>query len=270
MTPPPDERFAVITRARRVWAIGAIHADATRLTALHAALLDKFEPGDRLVYLGNYMGVGAETIATLDELVRFRRALLALLSPYLEAADIVYLRGAHEEMWQKLLQLQFAVGPAQALEWMLGHGVDPTIRAYGGNPDEGRLRAREGVLVLTRWTTELRDKVAGHPGHADILNRLKRAAFTEGGELLYVHAGVDPTRPVTEQGDTFWWGSGYFSKITEPYQGFRRVVRGYDRDHGGVALTDFTATIDGGCGFGGPLIGACITLAGEVEAWIEA
>src|SRR3546814_14736289 len=63
-------------------------------------------PGDRLVYLGNMVGHGTATIATLDELLAFRRDFLCL--PGVEPEDIVYLRGAQEEMWRKLLQIQFA------------------------------------------------------------------------------------------------------------------------------------------------------------------
>lgn len=266
--PAADERFAVLTRANRIWAVASIHAEAGRLRALHATLETKFEPGDRLVYLGNYIGIGNAVTATLDELVRFRRLLLALLSPYLEATDIVYLRGAQEEMWDKLLQLQFAIGPAQTLDWMLSHGVEPTVRAYGGDPVEGRGRAREGVLPLTHWTSALRNAVQRHPGHTDVLNHLKRAAFTD--TILFVHAGIDPGRPLTEQRDTFWWGSGYFSEISSAYHQFKKVVRGYDRSRSGVVVKEFTATIDGGCGFGGPLVAACFTPQGDVAERIEA
>ena len=37
--------------------------------------------------------------------------------------SVAYLRGAQEEMWAKLLQLQFATDPRQVLGWMLSHGV---------------------------------------------------------------------------------------------------------------------------------------------------
>ena len=34
-----------------------------------------------------------------------------------------------------------------------------------------------------------------------------RAAFTEDGAVLFVSAGIDPTRPLPAQGDSFWWGA---------------------------------------------------------------
>ena len=261
-----DRRFAVLTEVGRVWAVGAVHAHVERLRAIHEELETRFELGDRLVYLGNYLG-GGDIIDTLDEMTAFRRRLLV---PGMEADDIVYLRGAQEEMWHKLLQIQFATKPGEVLSWMLGKGIGAALTAYGGDPEEGQLRFREGVVSATRWTSELRTAMQGHPGHEDLLNDLKRAAYTEGGELLFVHAGVDPGRPLTEQGDTFWWGSGYFADISRPFAGFKRVVRGFDRQKRGVTTTDFTASVDGGCGFGGSLIAACFTLDGAICDQIEA
>ena len=262
-----DERFAVLTQAGRVWAIGAIHADVDRLKAVHEELETRFELGDRLVYLGNYLGSAGNILETLDELTAFRRRLLV---PGMETIDIVYLRGSQEEMWHKLLQIQFATGPGEVLTWMLDQGIGATLTAYGGDPEVGHLRFREGVVAATRWTGELRTAMQAHPGHADILNDLKRAAYTEGGELLFVHAGLDPGRPLTEQGDTFWWGSGYFADIDQPFAGFRRVVRGFDRQRRGPMETAYTTSLDGGCGFGGNLVAACFTLDGESCDRIEA
>ena len=68
------------------------------------------EEGDRLVYLGNYLGYAPHVRETVDELLAFRSAFLAL-PPYADPNDIVYLRGSQEEIWQKILQLQFAQNP---------------------------------------------------------------------------------------------------------------------------------------------------------------
>jgi serine/threonine protein phosphatase 1 len=262
------EKFGVVEGARRVWTVGAVHGELAHLSALHGVLEARFARGDRLVYLGNYLGRGADVIATIDELLLFRRALLARFTLF--DKDIVFLRGAQEEMWQKLLQIQIAQDPAQVLEWVLAQGVDATLRAYGVHPDEARLRCREGPLALARWSLEVRQAIRGHPGHETLLAALRRAALTADGRLLFVHAGVDPTRPLAAQSDSFWWGSRGFSVIDRPHEGFRRIVRGYDPSHSGLAIGEVTATIDSGCGFGGPLTAACIDSAGEVVDLIEA
>ena len=267
MAPASDERFAVLHAARRVWAVAALHGEAGRLENLHRALWARFQPGDRLVYLGNYLGYGPDIPGTLDELLNFRRSLLA--RPGMEAWDIAYLRGVQEEMWHKLLQVQFATDSRQVFDWMMAQGVDATLAAYGGNQETARARFREGVLATTRWTGELRVAMQHHAGHDDLLHVLRRAAYTSGGELLFVHAGVDPSRPLSEQSDTFWWGSGYFGAISQPFEGFRRVVRGFDRNHGAPEEGPYTASIDGGAGRGGPLIAACYTLEGARADRIE-
>lgn len=276
-----NQRFADLRQPRRVWAVGAIHGDAGRLGAIHDEVGKRFVAGDRLVYLGNLVGHGPAVTETLDELLGFRIALLAV--PGLEADDIVYLRGAQEEMWQKLLQLQFAPNPAEVLGWMLNQGVGATLAAYGGSAEAGLRAAREGAVALTRWTNALRAAMRDRPGHENLASALRRAAYTslpgrnEGGEggreptgLLLVHAGLDPARPLAAQGDAFWWGAPGFQRISGPYETFARVVRGYDPARGGIAVTDHAATLDAGCGFGGRLACACLAPSGEILEIIEA
>lgn len=263
-----SERFAALRRAQRVWAVAAIHGDAQRLAAIHAGLEQRFASGDRLVYLGNYLGRGAAVVETMDELLRFRRALIA--QPGMFAYDVVYLRGSQEEMWQKLQQLQFAVNPREVLDWMLSHGVAATLTAYGGDIKQGLAAARDGAVSITRWTNQLRAGVAKMPGHQALLSSLRRAAYTDDGALLFVHAGVDASRPLEAQRDVLWWGASGFGQWQAPYQGFRLVVRGYDHGHGGMTRTPFGLTVDDGCGFGGKLTAVCVDATGEVVEWIEA
>jgi serine/threonine protein phosphatase 1 len=262
-----QERFAVLRRARRVWAVAAIHGEAGRLASLHRVLADAFEPGDRLVYLGNYLG-GSEVIATIDELLAFRRSLIA--RPLLFASDLAYLRGSLEEMWQKLLQLQFAPNPREVFTWMMEHGTGAALRAYGGDEKAGATAAREGAVGITRWTQSLRAAMQARPGHYTLMSALRRAALTDDGGLLFVHAGIDPSRPLSAQSDSFWWNLGGFSRLAQPYAGFRRVIRGYDRRHSGLVESPYTTSIDAGSGFGGPLLAACFDPDGTLLATIEA
>ena len=259
----PD-RFATIKGANRVWAIGAIHGAADKLRALHQHLFDRFAEGDRLVYLGNYMGAKGDIIATLNELLRARRRLLAGPPP-LNPEDIVFLRGAQEEMWNKLLQLQFAPSPAEIIDWMLDHGMDSTIEAYGTKAHVARNIAREVTMAITHWTNGLRQNMQTHPGHRELLMHLRRAAFTRDEQLLFVHASIDPTRTLDQQADRFWWDNGQFEDIRTPYQNFRKVIRGYDHGCHGLQLNNaYTATIDGGCGRGGSLNAVCFGKDGEI------
>lgn len=261
------EIYAVIEAPVRVWAVAAINGDRRRLAALHGQLADRLGRGDRIVYLGNYLGVGGDPLGVIDELLEFRRFALTL--PGAEPWDIAYLRGIQEEMWHKLLQLQFAAEPREVLRWMLGHGVGATLEAYGDSTETAEMRAREGVLSITRWTNELRNAMHRRPGHDEFMASLRRYAVTQGERLLFVHAGIDPDRPLSQQGDTFWWGDAYFDAIEVPYAGFACVVRGFDRKHRGRVARPGTLSLDAGAGRGGALNAACLSPDGEVLHWLQ-
>ena len=222
--------------------------------------------------------VDAAVTDTLDALLRFRSLFMA--RPDAFACDVVHLRGSQEEMWQKLLQLQFATDPRAVLQWMLDQGVAATLESYGFSPREGLREAAAGPRQLTRWTGALRQRIQDHPGHWQLLGSLRRAAYTQprdhpgagnaGWGLLFVNAGLDPSRPLEAQKDSFWWGSSGFTGLDHPYGGYRRVVRGFCPQHPGLELGSFTATVDAGCGFGGALLAACFTAEGELADQIEA
>ncbi len=263
-----NRSFTALATPCRIWAIASVHGERDRLVAVCAALETKIEPGDRLVFLGNLLGHGRRIRETVDAALVFRRDFLA--RPGNDIGDIALLRGAQEEMWEKLFELQFAVNPAEVLEWMLDRGVAPTIEAYGGTARDGLSAARQGTLALGRWTGQLRDAVRAVPGHRDYMSALRRAAYTDDGLLVLVNAGLDPARPLDAQADTFWWADQAFERIEEPYYGCRLVVRGFDPEHRGVRVTEHTASLDGGAGFGGGLIAACITAEDGVIDVIEA
>ncbi|MEQ8968254.1 MAG: hypothetical protein RID91_20720 [Azospirillaceae bacterium] len=317
---PDPQRFAYLGRPRAVWAIGAAHGDAGRLAALHDHIAPRFRAGERMIYLGNFLGRGAHVRETVEEMLAFRRGLLA--QPGLLAEDVVYLRGQQEEMWQKLMQLQFAPNPAEVLGWMLDQGVGATLEAYGGSPREAMVAAREGAVQVTRWTNRLR-KAVNDAEHNRLLAALRRAALSdpvppaegaaaaaeaaaeapadtgaeagagvrtiaagEGGVarpdhadrdlagdqglgLLFVSGGLDPSRPLAAQTDSFWWDARGFDSIDAPYEAFGRIVRGFDPKNRGVVVEAVIATLDGGCGRGGSLVAGCFAPDGTVLDLVE-
>ena len=268
----PDYRFASLGSPSALWTVASIHGDLERLSSLHDAIAERFEPGQRLLYFGNYLGHSIEAAEVVDEVLAFRKRLTSL--PGVKADDIVYLRGAQEDMWAKLLQLQFYARPLELLLWMLNNGLAHTLQAYGINPHDGIGAAREGVVALTRWTNGIRQVFAEYRGHGDFMRAQRRAASTGLPDgrfpLLFVNAGIDPARPLEKQDEALCWAGEHFGDMNAPYAPFEKVVRGYDPLRGGVYLNCVTATLDGGCGFGGNLVGACLRPDGEMVEILEA
>ena len=95
-----------------------------------------------------------------------------------------------------------------------------------------------------------------------------RSATT--AQLLFVHAGVDASRPLAGQGDAFWWGDDDILALTAPFEGFRRVVRGFDRDRRGLVESEFAVSLDAGAGRGGRLLAAAFAADGSIVDTVEA
>src|SRR5882672_6128483 len=226
------DKFAVLRKCKRVWAVAAIHGEAEKLATLHRALEPRIVAGDRLVYLGNYLGHGPDVRATLDGLLAFRRELIA--RPGMFAADVAYLRGSQEEMWQKLLQLQFAPNPREVFAWMIEHGAGATLTTYGGEIQQGFVCTRDGPLAITRWTSKLRAAMQAVPGHYALMSALRRAAYTDDGALLFVHAGLDADRPLSAQSASLGWAPGSSASLDRPCGVFPRVARGFGRPQAGT------------------------------------
>lgn len=258
-------KFVDLGRPRRIWAVGAAHADVDRLDRVHAHIASGFRVGDRVVYLGDLIGWGERVLETIDAVLAFRRAVLAVPAALVD--DVVFLRGPREELWTKTLQLHFAPNPVEVLDWAMPRGLASVVAAYGGEIERGYAAARGGPVYTGRWTQTLRAAMAARPGHETFFNSLRRAAFVRasaGGGVLFVSAGLDPTQPFARQTDSFWWNSGGFKRVRGPFDGFGRIVRGFDPAHGGVERTEHTLTLDGGRG---PSVGgiACGLIAPDGE-----
>ena len=86
----------------------------------------------------------------------------------------------------------------------------------------------------------------------------------------FVSAGIDPSRPLAAQGDAFWWSAAGFAGLSEPYAGFRRLIRGHDPASGGLQLEGMTVTLDSGCGRGGRLACGLFDPDGTLAEIVEA
>ena len=75
-------------------------------------------------------------------------------------------------------------------------GMEATVQAYGGDLRQGFAATRDGPRTITRWTGALRSAMNAAPGHTTLFLALRHAAFTEKLSVLFVHAAIDPSRPL--------------------------------------------------------------------------
>ncbi len=185
----------------RIYAIGDIHGRADLLHHLHAEIAQDLERSPVrevcLVYLGDYLDRGPGSAAVLDLLVH---------SPF-PRAKRHFLKGNHEAM-----ALAFLEDPTGAASW-LQYGGRETLQSYGIDPGFPRGR-RELVRLRDRFYRRL------PKSHLALLERLNLSC--EVGDFLFVHAGIDPDRPLSRQreNDLLW--------IREPFLShpgpFERIV----------------------------------------------
>ena len=220
-----ESNFIEFNDASRIWAIGSIHSNSNSFNFIKNFIINNFQKGDKIVFLGNIIGLGKYTKETLNSVIDLR---FILMSKYkLKPNDVVFLRGAQEEMFSKVLQLHLAPNPTEIIDWMFDHGVDKTLDAYGFSKNNILNIASSGTVTISRWTSQLNQVVMSNPGHKEYLLNLKHAAYPVGKKILFVNRGVDITRPLSAQNDCFWWGYQNFSKYNKPYKSFIRIVRGY-------------------------------------------
>jgi serine/threonine protein phosphatase 1 len=99
-----------------LYAVGDIHGEVEMLRELLMKL--PHEPGDRFVFMGDYVDRGPDSWAVVEELIRFDKE-----------RECVFLLGNHESMFLDFIGWQ---GPAYfAGDAFLMNGGDRTLASYG-------------------------------------------------------------------------------------------------------------------------------------------
>ncbi len=218
-------KFQEFKNINKIWAIGSLHSSIDSFRSIKDYIYSNFEKKDKIVFLGNIIGFGDKSKEIISEVLSLRFDLMAKFN--LNHEDIIFLRGAQEEMFSKLLQLHIAPNPIEIIEWIFSHGVDKTIQSYNFDPEEFKIVASQGTIQINKLTSKLNFEISQIPGHKEFFSNLKHAAYSESKEVLFVNRGVDLSRPLSAQNDCFWWGYQNFSLIEKPYYTFKRIVRGY-------------------------------------------
>ena len=148
-----ESNFVELKNASRIWAIGSVHSNLDSFSSIKKFITKSFKPNDKLIFLGNVIGLGNYSKETLTSVIDLR---FKLMSKYkLSSSEIIFLRGAQEEMFNKLLQLQIAPNPTEIVKWMFEHGVDKTLESYGYSKQEILNVSSTGTLSISKWTAKL-------------------------------------------------------------------------------------------------------------------
>jgi len=170
--PPPP--------AGTIVAIGDVHGRRDLLVRLLNKIRNavRGEPCE-LIFLGDYIDRGADSCGVLDILVELSEG---------DEFETVFLKGNHEATMLDFLASP-EIGPTWAQfggdETLISYGVRPPLRK---NDEAGWAKARDDLARNLPQT------------HLDLLQHLQLSA--ERGCYLFVHAGVDPDRPLDEQDES--------------------------------------------------------------------
>ena len=261
-------KFIKLKNCERIWAIGSIHGNLTSIQNIHNHIFKNFNLSDKIIYLGNVIGVGSESCKTINEIMKFRFKLMAKFK--LEPENFIFLRGAQEEMLSKLLELQISPNPKEVLLWMFDHGVDKTLLSYKIDYNEILDICELGSVLISKWTSKIKNQVNNSDGHKEYYSNLLHAAFPDSKKILFVNRGVDITRPLSAQNDCFWWGYHKFSKINKPYYSFKKIVRGYDPKKMGPKEDTIVCSLYRGSGFGEYVVAGLFSSLGDIIDIFEA
>ncbi|MGH7822869.1 MAG: metallophosphoesterase family protein [Candidatus Binatia bacterium] len=159
------ETQSSVSGRRRLLAVGDIHGCIGELQLLLRTIDPG--PGDKIVFLGDYVDRGPNPRAVIDSLIDLRDSKLC---------ETVFLRGNHEDMFLAYLGEHGNHGEA-----FLYNGGQSTLASYG---------------MRARWRgVEAREKIP--PAHLEFLRRLALSELDS--PLLFVHAGISPLVPLAEQ-----------------------------------------------------------------------
>ena len=180
--------FIELKNSNKIWAIGSIHSNLKSFSAIKKYILNNFKNSDKLIFLGNVIGLGDFSKETLSSVIDLRFKLMSKFK--LKPDSIVFLRGAQEEMFSKLLQLQLAPNPIEILEWMFDHGVNKTIKSYGFSENEIKSLASSGTINISKWTSSLNKSIQDNPGHTEYFLNLKHAAYSHTKKYYLLIGGL--------------------------------------------------------------------------------
>lgn len=206
----------------RLIAVGDIHGCSRALDVLLAAV--RLTAVDRLVALGDYVDRGPDSNAVLDRLIQLHRT-----------GRLIPLRGNHE-----LMMLRARMSPIEEKHWRY-FGGDKTLASYADN-----------LWPQLRHVPKV---------HWDFLEN-ELIDWFETDSHVFVHAGVDPARPLDQQSEEMLQWAAFTDR--GPHYSGKIVVCGHTEQHHGLPLNVGHAVCIDTWAYGGGWLTALDVNSGEV------
>ena len=179
----PNEGHTV----QRLYAVGDIHGQIQILDDLLTQIEDDLRrhPTDhaKLIFTGDYIDRGADARAVIDRVSRLRES-------WFHGAEVICLRGNHEQ-WL----IDFIAGEDNLANWGVKGGRE-TLLSYGVLREDSEVDFANSA-TNAHLRAVLADRMPAR--HQHFLASLPLTHSHEG--YLFVHAGVDPERPLDDQID---------------------------------------------------------------------
>lgn len=185
---PSPAPLPQVPEGRRYYAIGDIHGridlyDAM-IAAIEAEIADAPDQDHRIVLLGDLVDRGPDSAGVI------RRT-----QGWQQARKVQVLAGNHEDMFLA------AFRAPETLRHFIKHGGYETMLSFGITAQDIANLTLEDIhaLFCARIPASVRDYVAGFE------------TMIEAGDYVFVHAGINPDRPLDaqERGDLLWIRSGF-------------------------------------------------------------
>ena len=222
------------------FAIGDIHGSLKQLTTLHTKILtnEKFKPKeDVVIYLGDYIDRGLKSKQVIDQIIKLKNKTL----------NTICLMGNHDQFL-----IDFLFENNNNVKNWLNFGADQTFKSYDVEVvdyikdgfDDHIIQKLRKALLLNMSTA-----------HINFFKNLKISHSSE--KYLFVHAGIDPKKNLTDQTkvDFLWSRSEDF--FNKDFKADKIIVHGHTPEESIVNHT-YRINIDTGCYFSGKL--SCVLL----------
>jgi serine/threonine protein phosphatase 1 len=201
---PARVRPARVPPGTRVYAVGDVHGRADLLGRLMSRIDADLDANPVLrpvhVFLGDYIDRGPESQKVLDLLIKRR-----------QHHETVFLKGNHEVLLEEFLRNPEIIATWRHLggiETLLSYGIRPSF-----NPD-----ATERTLLAQQFANTLPAE------HRQFIENLQRSFRC--GDFFFVHAGVRPGVPLSQQADEdLFWIRDKFHKTKEKFE--QIIVHGH-------------------------------------------